>query len=66
MAISFSTASSRLAANAAAVATAMAGGTTAAEVTALSQFLAAAGLKPGLSVEILRLINNVQLTENRP
>lgn len=37
----------------------------AAEVTAVSQFLAAAGLKPGLAIEILRLINNVQLTENR-
>jgi hypothetical protein len=37
----------------------------AAEVLAVAQFLAAAGLKPGLSVEILRLINNVQLTENR-
>lgn len=35
------------------------------EVTAVSQFLAAAGNKPGLAIEILRLINNTQLTENR-
>lgn len=38
---------------------------TTAEIQALAAFIAAAGLKPGLSVEILRLINNTQLTENR-
>jgi hypothetical protein len=37
----------------------------AAEAAAVAQFLLAAGLKPGLSSEILRLINNVQLTEDR-
>lgn len=38
----------------------------AAEATAVGNFLSAAGLKPGLAVEILRLINNVNLTEDRP
>ncbi len=37
----------------------------AAEVSAVAQFMTAAGLKPGLAVEILRLINNTNLTENR-
>ncbi len=37
----------------------------AAEATAVGQFLLAAGLKPGLAVEILRLINNKELTEDR-
>ncbi len=37
----------------------------AAEATAVGQFLVAAGDKPGLAVEILRLINNSNLTENR-
>jgi hypothetical protein len=37
----------------------------AAEASAVAQFLTAAGNKPGLAVEILRLINNTNLTENR-
>jgi hypothetical protein len=38
----------------------------AAEATAVGNFLIAAGGKPGLSVEILRLVNTTELTENRP
>lgn len=63
MAKTFQEASDALAANTANYASM--GLSSAAEVTALAQFLAAAGNKPGLSVEILRLINNTQLTENR-
>ncbi len=64
MAKTFQQASTALAANTANFASM--GLSSAAEVTALAQFLAACGRTPGLSVEILRLINNVQLTENRP
>ncbi len=63
MAKTFQQASAALAANTGNFASM--GLSSAAEVTAIAQFLAAAGLKPGLSVEILRLINNTQLTENR-
>lgn len=66
MAIPFSSAGSRITAQAAAVATAMASATTTAEAQAIGAFLTACGQYPNLSVEILRLINNVQLTENRP
>ena len=65
MAIQVGTAGSRITTNAAAVATAMSGGTTTAEVQAIGAFLSACALKPGLFIEIVRLINNVQLTENR-
>lgn len=65
MAITTTVAGSRITANAAAVATAMGDGTTTAEAQALGAFLSAAALKPGLLIEILRLINNTQLTEAR-
>jgi len=65
MAISVSTAGSRITTNAAAVATAMGGATTTAEAQALGAFLTAAGDKPGLFIEIVRLINNKELTEKR-
>ncbi len=66
MAISVSTAGSRITANAAAVATAMAGGTTTAEVQALGAFLTAISSQPGQLISALRLINNTNLTETRP
>ncbi len=50
-------------ANAAAVGSAAS--ITTAEAQALGAFLSAAGLKPGLAIEILRLINNKELTEDR-
>jgi hypothetical protein len=65
MAITVTVAGSRITANAAAVATAMAGGTSTAEAQALGAFLSACALKPGLFIEIVRLINNTQLTEAR-
>ena len=65
MAIQVGTAGSRITTNAAAVATAMAGGTSTAEAQALGAFLTACALKPGLFIEIVRLINNKELTENR-
>jgi hypothetical protein len=65
MAFSVSTAGSRITAQAAAVATAMAATTTTAEAQAIGAFLTACGDKPGLFIEIVRLINNKELTEKR-
>ncbi len=65
MAIQVGTAGTRIIANAAAVATAMGGGTTAAEVQALGAFLVAAGLRPATNHQLLVLLNNKELTENR-
>jgi hypothetical protein len=64
MATTFAAAGAALVANAASFASV--GLSAAADCTAIGQFLIACGNKPGLSVEILRLINNVNLTENRP
>ncbi len=64
MAKTFKAAGAALAANTANFASM--GLASAAEVTAIAQFLTACGLKPGLSVEVLRLINNKELTEDRP
>lgn len=66
MAISVGTAGSRITANAAAVATAMAGGTSTAEAQALGAFLTAIAAQEGQLLSALRLINNTNLTENRP
>ena len=38
----------------------------AAEAQALGDFLIALGKKPGMAIEVLRLINDVNLTEDRP
>jgi len=37
----------------------------AAEAEAVGKFLIALGLKPGMAIEVLRLINDVNLTEDR-
>ncbi len=55
MAITATTAATRLAANAAAVATAMAGGTTAAEVSGLADLLSTLGKRPDLLIPPLLL-----------
>ncbi len=64
MAKSFQAAGAAIVANAANFANM--GLASAAEATAVGNFLIASGNKPGLAVEILRLINTVELTENRP
>ncbi len=38
----------------------------AAEATAVGNFLIVCGRQPGQSVELLRLVNTTELTENRP
>ncbi len=53
MAISLDTASSRMLANAAAVATAMAGGTTTAEVQAISELLKTLSLRNDIAIPAL-------------
>ncbi len=63
MAISLTTAGSRITAAAANVATQMGGGTTTAEVQAIGALLSAAGERPGEIHSLLRLLNNKQLTE---
>lgn len=63
MAITLSAAGTAIAANAANYANMGLGSE--AEATAVGNFLSAAGLKPGLALEILRLINNTNLTEDR-
>lgn len=55
MAISFTQASTRMAANAAAVATAMGGGTSTAEMTGLANLLATLALRPDLAIPALLL-----------
>jgi hypothetical protein len=55
MAISLDTASSRLLANAAAVATAMAGGTTTAEVQAISEFLKTMSIRNDIAIPAMSL-----------
>lgn len=37
-----------------------------AECTAVGNFLIALGNKPGMAIEVLRLINSTALTEDRP
>lgn len=63
MAITLSAAGTAIAANAANFASM--GLASEAEATAVGNFLKAAGLKPGLAVEILRLVNTTNLTEDR-
>ena len=64
MAITLAAAGAALIANKASFASVGLG--SAAEAQALGDFLVAAGNKPGLAIEILRLINDKNLTENRP
>lgn len=64
MATTFQTAGAAIVANASGYASV--GLASAAEATAVGNYLIASGLKPGLSVEILRLVNTTTLTENRP
>ena len=66
MALSLGTAGSRLTANAAAVATAMGGGTSTLEVRAIAAFLSACDAQPSRVWATLRLLGNSQLTEPRP
>ncbi len=65
MAINVGTAGSRITANAAAVATAMASGTTTAEVQALGKMLTILSNRPDALMSILALTNDKQLTEKR-
>ena len=65
MAIHVGTAGSRITANAAAVATAMASGTTTAEVQAIGKLLTTLSNRPDALVNILGLIGDKQLTEKR-
>lgn len=63
MAVSLTTLGTRMtAATAAAVATAVGGGTTADEITALIQLLTVMGARPGESVPLLKLTGNSNLT----
>ena len=65
MAISVDTAGARITANAAAVATAMASGTTTAEVQALGKMLTVLANRPDALMNVLALTNDKQLTEKR-
>lgn len=58
MAISLDTAASRVLANAAAVATAMADGTSTAEVQALAEFLRVCSTRPAESTPLLKIGSN--------
>lgn len=62
MSIALSAAATRLAANAANVATQMGGGTTAADVTALSQMIAVLALRNDLAQPALSLANTSVVT----
>lgn len=65
MAITVGVAGSRITANAATVATAMGGGTTAAEVQALGKVLSTLADRPSVLFQVLRLVNDKQLTEKK-
>lgn len=62
MAISVTTAASRITANAAAVATAMAGGTTTAEATGLGLVLTALSKRPDIMDMVIALAFSTQVT----
>lgn len=64
MAITLKAAGDALVANAASFASVGLGA--AAECTAIGNFLIALGNKPGMAIEVLRLINSTALTEDRP
>ena len=65
MAINVGIAGSRITANAAAVATAMASGTTTAEVQAIGKLLSTLADRPDRLMNVLSLVNDKQLTEKR-
>lgn len=65
MAITVGVAGSRITANAAAVATAMASGTTTAEVQALGKVLTLLADRPSVLFQVLSLVNDKQLTEKK-
>jgi hypothetical protein len=62
--MTLSQAATRISANAAAVATAMAGGTTTAEATALSKLLAAMALRPGEAIPLLEVSLSTPIDTN--
>jgi hypothetical protein len=66
MAVTLTTASTRIAANAAAVATAMAGGTTTAEATALAGLLAVLAARNDLSLPSLKLLSSTDAAQLGP
>lgn len=63
MAITLKAAGTALVANKASFASVGLG--SAAEAEAIGKFLIALGLQPGMAIEVLRLINDVNLTEDR-
>lgn len=66
MAISLDTAATRLAANAANVATQMGGGTTAAEVTGLAEFIRVLSTRNDLAFTAMKLGDQTKIKDTKP